>query len=140
MDGKAVSGACQTLDFEVEFAMVIGRASQMGTAVGVDQAEDHIFGFVLLNDWSARDFQKNEPAAPFTCKNFATSISPWIVPFEALQPYRASPIKANVSLSASKLSMLKVTDGKQRPLSDYLVQKDTKSIFEVPIRATLEGM
>ncbi len=120
--------------------MVIGRASQMGTAVGVDQAEDHIFGFVLLNDWSARDFQKNEPAAPFTCKNFATSISPWIVPFEALQPYRASPIKANVSLSASKLSMLKVTDGKQRPLSDYLVQKDTKSIFEVPIRATLEGM
>lgn len=135
-----MSGACQNLDFEVEFGVVIGRASQMGTAVGVDQAEDHIFGFVLLNDWSARDFQKGEPAGPFTCKNFATSISPWIVPFQALLPYRLSPIKTSVSLPASKISVPEVTDRKQRPLPDYLVQKDTKSIFEVPIRATLEGM
>lgn len=69
----------------------------MGDAIDVDRAEDHIFGFVLLNDWSARDFQKNEPSAPFTCKNFATSISPWIVPFEALEPFRVPPTEAGVS-------------------------------------------
>ncbi len=97
VDGKAVSGLCQKLDFEVEFAAVVGRASQMGQAVDVDQAEDHIFGFVLLNDWSARDFQKNESSGPFTCKNFATQISPWIVPLEALQPFRVPPTKAGVS-------------------------------------------
>ncbi|OQV00213.1 hypothetical protein CLAIMM_05741 [Cladophialophora immunda] len=119
-NGKAVSGPSQNLDFEVEFGMVIGRPSQMGKAVPVDQAEEHIFGFVLLNDWSARDFQKWEPSAPFTCKNFATSISPWIVPFEALQPFRVSPINVD------------------RPLPDYLRQNETRSIFEVPIRATLE--
>ncbi len=106
MDGKAVSVTCQALDFEVEFGMVIGRPSDMGTSVGVDHAEEHIFGFVLLNDWSAWDFQKNEPAGPFTCKNFATSISPWIVPFETLLPYRASPIKASVSISAFRIFVL----------------------------------
>lgn len=76
--------------------MVIGKPSQMGKAVSVDEAEDHIFGFVLLNDWSARDFQQSEPAGPFTCKNFATSVSPWIVPFEALQRFRTSPIRGEV--------------------------------------------
>ncbi|KIW93877.1 fumarylacetoacetase [Cladophialophora bantiana CBS 173.52] len=118
--GKAVSGTSRNLDFEVEFGVVIGQPNQMGEAVPVDQAEGHIFGFVLLNDWSARDFQKWEPSAPFTCKNFGTSISPWIVPFEALEPFRVSPIKVD------------------RPLPDYLMQKETKSIFEVPIRAILE--
>lgn len=96
-NGKAVSTLCQKLDFEVEFAAVIGQGNQMGEAIDVDRAEDHIFGFVMLNDWSARDFQKNEPSAPFSCKNFATSISPWIVPFEALEPFRIPPTAAGVS-------------------------------------------
>lgn len=96
VEGQAKSGLCQKLDFEVEFAAVIGQGSEFGRAIDVEQAEDHIFGFVLLNDWSARDFQKNEPAGPFTCKNFATQISPWIVPFEALEPFRVPPTKAGV--------------------------------------------
>lgn len=96
MNGKAVSGLCQKLDFEVEFAAVIGKGNEFGNAIDVDQAEDHIFGFVLLNDWSARDFQQNEIAS-FTSKNFATQISPWIVPFEALEPFRVAPTEAGVS-------------------------------------------
>jgi fumarylacetoacetase len=95
---KFISGICEKLDFEVEFAAIIGQGSRMGTSIDVDKAEDHIFGFVLLNDWSARDFQKAESAGPFACKNFATQISPWIVPFEALEPYRVPPTKAGVGM------------------------------------------
>ena len=97
MNDLPVSGLCQRLDFEVEFAAVIGQGSEMGRAIDVDNAEDHIFGFVLLNDWSARDFQKSEPASPFTCKNFATQISPWIVPFEALERFRIPHTQSEVS-------------------------------------------
>ncbi|KAK5707396.1 hypothetical protein LTR17_020739 [Elasticomyces elasticus] len=118
-NGQAVSGLCQQLDFEVEFAAVIGAGSELGSAIDVDQADNHIFGFVLLNDWSARDFQKNE-IAPFASKNFATSISPWIVPFEALEPFRVPPTGAG------------------RPLPDYLTQKVINSVYDLPIRATLE--
>jgi len=67
----------------------------MGEEIDVDRAEDHIFGFVLLNDWSARDFQANEISA-FTSKNWATQISPWIVPFEALEPFRTTPTSSDV--------------------------------------------
>jgi len=98
VNGKTVSGLCQKLDFEVEFAAVIGKSDELGNEIDVDKAEDHIFGFVLLNDWSARDFQQNEFTA-FTSKNFATSISPWIVPFEALEPFRTSPTEGGVSKS-----------------------------------------
>ncbi len=97
VDGTGVSGLCQKLDFEVEFAAFIGQGNELGRAIDVGQAEDHIFGFVLLNDWSARDFQKHE-MCPFSCKNFGTTISPWIVPFEALEPFRTAPANAGVSL------------------------------------------
>lgn len=90
-----MSGICQQLDFEVEFAAVIGQGNEFGQAIDVNQAENHIFGFVLLNDWSARDFQKNEFAS-FSSKFFGTQISPWIVPFEALEPFRTTPTKAEV--------------------------------------------
>lgn len=96
VDGATVSGLCKNLDFEVEFAAFISVGNEFGSAIPVDQAEDHIFGFVLLNDWSARDFQKNEISA-FTCKNFATSISPWIVPLDALEPFRTAPTNGDVS-------------------------------------------
>ena len=67
----------------------------MGSAIDVDQAEDHIFGVVLMNDWSARDIQFWEatPLGPFNGKNFCTTISPWIVPLEALEPFRTAPKK-----------------------------------------------
>lgn len=95
VDGATVSGLCQKLDFEVEFAAFISTGNEFGSSISVDEAEDHIFGFVLLNDWSARDFQKNEHS-PFTSKNFATTISPWIVPLDALEPFRTAPTNGNV--------------------------------------------
>jgi fumarylacetoacetase len=83
-------GACKRLDFELEMGVVIGQPSPMGEMLTERQAEDMIFGFVMLNDWSARDIQQWEyvPLGPFQAKAFATSISPWIVTREALEPFR----------------------------------------------------
>ncbi|MDO9059014.1 MAG: fumarylacetoacetase [Bradyrhizobium sp.] len=82
-------GPCKRLDFELEMGVVIGQPSLMGEMLSEKQAEEMIFGFVLLNDWSARDIQQWEyvPLGPFQAKAFATSISPWIVTREALQPF-----------------------------------------------------
>ena len=83
-------GACKRLDFELEMGAVIGQPSPMGEMLDEKRAADMIFGFVLLNDWSARDIQQWEyvPLGPFQAKAFATSISPWIVTREALEPFR----------------------------------------------------
>jgi fumarylacetoacetase len=83
-------GACRRLDFELEMGAVIGQASPMGEMLNEEQAEAMIFGFVLLNDWSARDIQQWEyvPLGPFQGKAFATSISPWVVTSAALEPFR----------------------------------------------------
>jgi fumarylacetoacetase len=83
-------GACKRLDFELEMGFVVGQPSKMGEMLTEKQAEEMIFGFVLLNDWSARDIQQWEyvPLGPFQGKAFATSISPWIVTREALEPFR----------------------------------------------------
>jgi fumarylacetoacetase len=83
-------GACRRLDFELEMGVVIGQPSAMGETLSEAQAEAMIFGFTLLNDWSARDIQQWEyvPLGPFQAKAFATSISPWIVTREALEPFR----------------------------------------------------
>nr|WP_233286167.1 fumarylacetoacetase [Bradyrhizobium brasilense] len=83
-------GACKRLDFELEMGVVVGQASPMGEMLTEKQAEEMIFGFVILNDWSARDIQQWEyvPLGPFQAKAFATSISPWVVTREALEPFR----------------------------------------------------
>ena len=83
-------GACNRLDFELEMGVVVGQASKMGEMLTESQAEEMIFGFVILNDWSARDIQQWEyvPLGPFQAKAFATSISPWVVTREALEPFR----------------------------------------------------
>ncbi|MDR3466310.1 MAG: fumarylacetoacetase [Xanthobacteraceae bacterium] len=83
-------GPCKRLDFELEMGVVVGQPSRMGDRVTAAEAEAMIFGFVLLNDWSARDVQQWEyvPLGPFQAKAFATSISPWIVTREALEPFR----------------------------------------------------
>jgi fumarylacetoacetase len=83
-------GPCKRLDFELEMGVVVGQASAMGEMLSEARAEEMIFGFVLLNDWSARDIQQWEyvPLGPFQAKAFATSISPWIVTREALEPFR----------------------------------------------------
>jgi fumarylacetoacetase len=78
------------VDFELEMGFIIGKNTQIGEAVGSNDAENYIFGKVLFNDWSARDIQKWEyvPLGPFLAKNFASSISPWIVTLEALKPFK----------------------------------------------------
>src|SRR6516164_5620234 len=83
-------GPCKRLDFELEIGVVIGQSSRMGEMLTEAQAEEMIFGFVILNDWSARDIQQWEyvPLGPFQAKAFATSISPWVVTREALEPFR----------------------------------------------------
>jgi len=88
--------ACARLDYELELAIWIGAGNAAGEAIPLAQAEDHIFGIGLLNDWSARDIQFWEmaPLGPFLAKNFATTISPWIVTMEALAPYRQAWTRA----------------------------------------------
>jgi fumarylacetoacetase len=83
-------GPCQRLDYEMEVGIFIGVGNELGTQISLDAAEDHVFGVCLLNDWSARDVQawEYQPLGPFLSKNFATTISPWIVTLEALAPYR----------------------------------------------------
>jgi len=83
-------GPCKRLDFELEMGVVVGQPSMMGEMLSEAQAGQMIFGFVLLNDWSARDIQQWEyvPLGPFQAKAFATSISPWVVTREALEPFR----------------------------------------------------
>jgi fumarylacetoacetase len=88
---------CKRLDFELEMGVVVGQASPMGEMLTETQAEEMIFGFVLLNDWSARDIQQWEyvPLGPFLAKAFATSISPWVVTREALEPFRVQGPEQN---------------------------------------------
>ena len=87
-----VFGPCKLLDFELEMAFVVGKSTQMGESITTQNAEDHIFGVVIFNDWSARDIQKWEyvPLGPFLAKNFASSISPWIVTLDALEPFKVA--------------------------------------------------
>ncbi|PYL04481.1 MAG: fumarylacetoacetase [Verrucomicrobia bacterium] len=85
-----VYGPSKSLDFELESAFFIGPGNSLGQPVSIDEAGDHIFGIVLMNDWSARDIQtwEYQPLGPFLAKNFCTSISPWVVTLEALEPFR----------------------------------------------------
>ena len=85
-------GPCKRLDIELELGIFVGSGNPLGEPVPMGQAEDHVFGICLLNDWSARDIQawEYQPLGPFLSKNFATTISPWIVTLEALAPYRVA--------------------------------------------------
>lgn len=89
---KPEFGPSKRLDFELEMAFIIGKPTKMGDSVSTEDAEDYIFGMVLFNDWSARDIQAWEyvPLGPFLGKNFASSISPWIVTLEALETFRVA--------------------------------------------------
>ena len=85
-----VFGPSKSLDYELEMAFLTGPPNSLGEPVPIECAADHIFGFVLMNDWSARDIQawEYQPLGPFLAKNFCTSISPWVVTLEALEPFR----------------------------------------------------
>ena len=85
----------QRLDIELELGIFIGEGNASGDPIPMAQAEDHVFGLCLLNDWSARDIQawEYQPLGPFLAKNFASTISPWVVTLEALAPYRTAPFR-----------------------------------------------
>ena len=87
---EPVLGASQRVDYELELGVLIGPGNARGEAIAMVDAEEHLFGVCLLNDWSARDLQawEYQPLGPFLAKNFATTISPWVVTLEALAPYR----------------------------------------------------
>ena len=89
-ENTPVFGPSRSIDFELETAFITTDVNVMGENIPINEVEDYIFGMVLLNDWSARDIQKWEyvPLGPFLSKNFATSISPWIVTMDALEPFR----------------------------------------------------
>lgn len=84
-------GPSKRLDYELELGFFIGRGNELGEPIAINDAEEHLFGVTLLNDWSARDLQawEYQPLGPFLSKNFATTLSPWIVTMEALAPFRA---------------------------------------------------
>ena len=111
------------LDYELEMAFITSDANKRGKSVNVNEAEDHIFGMVLLNDWSARDIQAWEyvPLGPFLGKSFATTISPWIVTLDALQPFKTeSPVQEN-----------------PKPLP-YLQATDTKYSYDIHLEAHIK--
>lgn len=89
--GEGKFGPSQELDYEVELGVFVGPGNSRERPIKIEQAEEHLVGVCLLNDWSARDIQRWEyqPLGPFLAKNFATSISPWVVTMEALEPFRA---------------------------------------------------
>jgi fumarylacetoacetase len=88
-------GPCAQLDYELEVGAIVGQGNALGEPIPLKNAAQHIFGLCLSNDWSARDVQawEYQPLGPFLAKNFATSISPWIVSMEALEPYRTAAFK-----------------------------------------------
>ena len=121
-ESSPVFGPSKNLDMEVETAFITTDANNLGEPISIDEAREYIFGMVLLNDWSARDIQKWEyvPLGPFLGKNFASTISPWIVTMDALEPFRCESPKQDLS-----------------PLP-YLKQKTTNNSFDIKLRATLE--
>ncbi len=93
--GSPAFGPCRMLDYEMEMGAIIGRGNSLGEPISIEDAEDHILGLCILNDWSARDLQKWEyvPLGPFLAKNFACTVSPYIVTMEALAPFRAPAMR-----------------------------------------------
>ena len=87
---EPVLRASRRLDYELELGALVAHGNELGSRIGMDKAEDHLFGLVLLNDWSARDIQpwEYQPLGPFLSKNFGTTLSPWVVTMEALAPFR----------------------------------------------------
>lgn len=135
-----VFGPSRRLDYELEVGMWIGRGNAIGTRIAIGDAEAHIFGVNLLNDWSARDIQgwEYQPLGPFLGKNFATTISPWIVTIDALAPYRA-PVFARASGDPQPMAYL---DGEQNrsaggldmQLEALLLTAQMRAAGEPPVR------
>jgi len=116
----SIFGPSQKMDFEIEMGFFIGQDNTLFEPIPIDQARDHIFGFVLVNDWSARDIQAFEyvPLGPFLGKNFLTSVSPWVITPEALAPF-------------------KVTMALQEPQPLHYLQQSKRHSYDIDITASL---
>lgn len=119
---QPVFGPSQRIDMELETAFITTNANRLGESIPVDKAEEYIFGMVIFNDWSARDIQKWEyvPLGPFLGKSFASTISPWIVTLDALEPFRCKSPEQEVT-----------------PLP-YLQQKRSDNSYDIKLQAFLE--
>jgi len=120
-DERPIFSPCKRLDFELETAFVVGSGNNIGQPIAVDDASEHIFGMVLLNDWSARDIQKWEyvPLGPFNAKTFASEVSPWIVTMDALAPFK-TPCPTQ----------------EPKPLA-YLNEKETNNSYDINLSVEL---
>ncbi|KAF9874715.1 major royal jelly protein [Colletotrichum karsti] len=115
---------CARLDIELEMGMFICRPNGLGNPVSVKDADEFIFGYVLMNDWSARDIQQWEyvPLGPFNAKNFGTTISPWVVLADALEPFRTKGLENNVQLQ------------------NYLREDRTENVLDIKLEVSLSGI
>ena len=118
-----VFAATEALDYEMEIGCLVGMGNPLGTPVPIEKAEDHLFGLCLVNDWSARDIQtwEYQPLGPFLSKNFATSVSPWVVTLEALEPYRV-PAFERPAGDPAPLPYLDSSDNRRRGGIDVTVE------------------
>ncbi|KAI9096091.1 hypothetical protein DFS34DRAFT_153403 [Phlyctochytrium arcticum] len=120
---QPVYGASKKLDIELEVACVVGTGNSLGEPISIKNAEEHIFGLVLMNDWSARDIQQYEyvPLGPFLGKNFGTTISPWIVTLDALESFRVSQPKQD-----------------PQPVS-YLCSSDERDAYDIKLEVLMRA-
>lgn len=126
-------GPCRLMDFELEMAIFLGGPSNpTGTAINMENADDRIFGAVIMNDWSARDVQTWEyvPLGPFTSKNFATSISPWCISIDALKEFACASSSGDVQGSR---------EGDPTPLPYITDPSYAKGLYDVELEVTLQG-
>lgn len=116
---------CKKLDFELELAAFVAKGNPLGEPIPVDQAGDHLFGVVLMNDWSARDIQAWEyvPLGPFNSKNFATTITPWVVLMDALEPFRVEGLEP----------------GNRESLLPYLREKAAENVYDIRLEVDLKN-
>ncbi|TQV97740.1 fumarylacetoacetase [Cordyceps javanica] len=118
-----ITSACKRFDYELELAAFICKPTQLGDTVDVNEADEYIFGYVLLNDWSARDIQAWEyiPLGPFNGKNFGSTISPWIVTGDALEPFRTEALENKTAIQP------------------YLQEAQKKNVYDINLQITINS-
>ena len=133
-----IFGPSKAVDFELEMAFITTDANVLGDSISVDEAENYIFGLVLFNDWSARDIQRWEyvPLGPFLGKSFASSISPWIVTLDALEPFKVDSPKQN----PEPLEYLRSSGKKSYDISLEVAIKPPNSKETVVCRSNFKNM
>jgi fumarylacetoacetase len=120
---EPATSLCKRLDYELELGCFICKPTEMGTSVDVNNADEYIFGYVLLNDWSARDIQAWEyvPLGPFNGKNFGSTISPWVVTGDALEPFRTEALENTT------------------PVQSYLEEQQKKNVYDIQLEVSIKG-